>query len=119
MINDCPRGRSCDRAIERSFAVYADPPTVLHLSGELDLDGAAAFAAALDPLTTRRGVILLDLADLTFMDSTGINALCQAAQRLGQRGRIVLLRPNPSVRRVIEIAGLDGVLGINDEAPPG
>ena len=119
MINECHRDRSCDRAVARSFAVYADPPTVLHLSGELDVNGAATFAAALEPLIARRGVILLDLADLTFMDSTGINALCQAAQRLGQRGRIILLQPKPSVRRVIEIAGLDGVLEINDEAPSG
>ena len=118
MINDCHGDRSCDRAIERSFAVYADPPTVLRLSGELDVDGAATLAAALDPLSIRGGVIELDLADLTFMDSTGINALCQAVQRLGQRGRIVVLQPKPSVRRVIEIAGLDGVLEINDEARP-
>ena len=99
--------------------MHADPPTVLHLSGELDIDGAATFARALDPLTNRGGVIGLDLADLTFMDSTGINALCQAAQRLGQRGRIVLLQPRPSVRRVIEMSGLHGVLEINDEARPG
>ena len=86
------------------FAVYADPASMLRLSGELDAAGASTLASALDPLTAR-GVMGLDLAELTFMDSTGIKALCQAPQRLGGYGRVVLFNRSPFVLRVIDIAG--------------
>ena len=108
MINDCHRGRSCDRAIEPAFAVYADPQTVLHLSGELDLDGAAAFAAALDPLTTRGGVILLDLADLTFMDSTGISLLTRYNNAASLDGfDLALVQGHKRIARLFSLTGLD------------
>jgi anti-anti-sigma factor len=105
------RDRESSRSGEHwgSFAVYADPAILLHLSGELEAASASTLASALDPLTTRGGVVGLDLAELTFMDSTGINALCQAKQRLGEQGRIVLINPPPPVLRVIEIAGLSGI----------
>ena len=96
------------------FAVRTDPEGVLHLTGELDTTGASVLARALDPLTVGGAVIQLDLSDLTFMDSTGINALCNAAQRLGDRGRIVLVDPTSSVRRLLEITGLDDIFDIDD-----
>ncbi len=104
------RDRESSRSGEHrgSFAVYADPANLLHLSGELDAASASTLASAPDPLTAR-GVVWLDLAELTFMDSTGINALCQTKQRLGEQGRIVLINPPPPVLRVIEIAGLSGI----------
>ena len=98
------------------LTVYAEPPSLLHLAGELDLVGASALTEALEPLTSRGGNIGMDLAQLTFMDSTGINALCRAADALGERGRIIVLNATPSVRRVIEIAGLVSIIDINDDS---
>ncbi len=100
------------------FAVYADPPTLLHLSGELDAASSSTLAIALDPLTSRGGDVRLDLAELTFIDSTGIKVLCEATQRLGKRGRVVLINPPPVVLHVLEIAGLAGIFEIGDEAHP-
>lgn len=100
------------------FAVFADPPTLLHLSGELDAASASTLASALDPLTSRGGVVGLDLAELTFMDSTGIKALCEASERLGERGRVVLFNPPAFVFRILEIAGLAGIFEIGDDAHP-
>jgi anti-anti-sigma factor len=87
-----------DRTIEQPlFSVSTEPPALLHLAGELDMVGAPALTEALEPLTSRGGNIGMDLAELTFMDSSGINALCQAAQALGERGRIIVLKATPSV----------------------
>ena len=108
-----------DRAIEQPmFTVFTEPPSLLHLGGELDMAGAPALTDALEPLTSRGGIIGMDLTRLTFMDSTGINALCQAAQALGERGRIVVLNATQAVRRVIEIAGLGHIIDIDDDSPP-
>jgi anti-anti-sigma factor len=104
-------------AVSPLFAVYAESPSMLRLTGELDLAGTPALASALEPLTRRRGTIGLDLTELTFMDSSGINALCQAARRVGERGRIVVFRPTMTVRRVLEITGVVGVIAIDDHPP--
>ena len=66
--------------------------------GELDLLGAPTFAETLQPLTSHGGTIRLNLARLTFMDSTGINVLCQAAADLSDRGRLDV-RSNVGHRR--------------------
>jgi hypothetical protein len=93
-------------------------------AAQRDTDGAlpTLYAATQelpgDLLTVRGSVIGLDLADLTFMDSTGVKALCLAMQRLGVDGRIVLFRPRPFVLRVLEIAGLDGTFNVSDEIVP-
>jgi anti-anti-sigma factor len=53
-----------------------------------------------------RGDLIVDLAELTFMDSTGIHAILQATERLEPGGSVVLRSPRPEVMRVLEIAGL-------------
>ena len=52
--------------------------------------------------------VVVDLADLTFMDSSGLAALVLARSRVvaGGRGELVLTRPTGIVRRVLEIVGL-------------
>jgi hypothetical protein len=42
-----------DDVREPSFTVYAEEPSLLHLSGELDLTGGPELATALEPLTRR------------------------------------------------------------------
>ena len=52
-------------------------------------------------------LVVLDLAQLTFMDSSGIGAI-HAARRLTIKdgGTLVVCRPSPQVDRVLEITGL-------------
>ena len=104
-------------AMSPLFAVYAESPSRLRLTGELDLAGVPILASALEPLTRRGATIGLDLAELTFMDSSGINALCRAARHVGERGRIVVFRPTTTVRRILEITGVVGVIAIDDHPP--
>lgn len=105
-----------DGAAEGSvFTVSVEQPWLLHLAGELDGDGATALIQALEGPIRRGGTIGLDLSELRFMDSTGINVLCNAAQRVRDRGRIVLIRPTPSVCRIIEVCGLTDHFDVSDD----
>ena len=97
------------------LSVHADPHGHLHLSGELDLASAPTLLAALEASIAHGGTIRLDLTELTFMDSTGINAVLRAIHQLGERGRLVMLHPTPAVRRVIEICGLDEMIEITND----
>ena len=74
---------------EAAFAVHADPPWLLHLSGELDLATAPALSVALEDPIRLGGTIGLDLTELTYMDSTGIRVIFDTVRLLGERGRVV------------------------------
>ena len=97
------------------FTVYAAPPWLLHLEGELDLDGAPALIGALEGPIRRGGVIGLDLARLTFMDSTGTKARLGAVNGVRGRGRVVVFHPTPAMRRLIDLCGMAGVIDISDD----
>jgi anti-anti-sigma factor len=94
---------------------------VLALAGELDLAGASrlseAFAALSDTPYER---IVVDLGELTFIDSTGIHTLLEAEQAIRARGGLMTLRaPTSDVQRIFEIIHLAELLPIEYEASPG
>jgi anti-sigma B factor antagonist len=88
-------------------AASADGGTVLTLSGELDIASAPALERALDDFGAslpRR--LVIDLTEVTFMDSTGLRALLLARQRPADGDHELLLRPGPrQVQRVFELSG--------------
>jgi len=76
------------------------------LHGELDVASADGLANSLVELAG--STVVVDLSDLTFMDSCGIGALVRARNRIrdGGLGELVLTRPGAIVRRALEIVGL-------------
>jgi len=86
--------------------------TVLHASGELDLNGKPLFAkalAAVDPRRTSR--LVIDLADVTFIDSTGLGMVLEAwSKARRERLQFAVVVGNASARRAFEAAGLTDVL---------
>jgi anti-anti-sigma factor len=78
----------------------------LSVAGELDLATADELAARLEKEGRGEGDLTLDLAELSFVDSTGIRALIRAADGMAGRGRLILRDPSPAVRRVLELMGL-------------
>lgn len=86
--------------------------------GELDLDTAPRLEETLAAVREEGGPrLVLDLRDLTFMDSTGLRLVIRwdtAARRDGFDFAIV---PGPDVvQRVIRLTGMDDVLSVTD--PP-
>ncbi|MHB1585181.1 MAG: STAS domain-containing protein [Acidimicrobiales bacterium] len=88
---------------------------VFALRGELDLGTVPSFRdRLLDVVRTHRSVIL-DLAGLGFLDSTGLGLLVSAVKRLQAcHGTLVVAAPSPAVRRLLEVSGLDGHLAIRE-----
>jgi anti-sigma B factor antagonist len=99
-------------AMAGTMEITADPVDggcLLVVAGEIDLANVNIFIERLFELSANGDQkIVLDLTDVEFIDSTVINALYAAAPRIRSNGgdmAIVII--NPSVSRVIEIAGLD------------
>ncbi len=79
---------------------------VVRMSGELDLASSERLSALLAELS--EATVVVDLSELTFIDSSGIAALVAAKDRLQSAGRdLVLTRPQPNVDRVLEMTGLE------------
>lgn len=84
-----------------------DDVHTLSLTGEIDLANVAEVEQELSRIeATDAEVILVDLAGVSFIDSTGIRALIAAAARSQADHRLVLTRPTPAVLRVLRIAGV-------------
>ena len=90
--------------------------TIVALAGELDLHTASKLRELLtDLIHDVRPSLVIDLADLNFIDSTGLGTFVAALQRVRQAGGTMILRsPTASTRRAIEIAGLDRILPIRE-----
>lgn len=82
--------------------------TSIRLHGELDMSSASELHEVLDVAVAHGGTILVDLSELTFMDSTGINVFLRAAIALRGRGCLILHGEQDRVRRVFDLIRLDG-----------
>ena len=81
--------------------------TVVALRGELDLADATAVAAALAAVAAREPQIIVDLAGLEFIDSSGVAALARGRRQARQAGGdLVLAAPQPKVMRVLAVTRL-------------
>ena len=87
------------------------------LIGELDLSGIdranQAIEQAEDPPV---GLMILDLSQLDFIDSTGLEVILRAARRAHDHGgRLIIQRPSRYVRRLLAITAIDQSLDIVED----
>ncbi|MCW2991608.1 MAG: hypothetical protein JWM73_2202 [Solirubrobacterales bacterium] len=87
--------------------------------GELDLATAPELEEKVLSAVREGGrSVVLDLRELTFMDSTGVRTIVaahQVAEQTGHDLRVVRPPRESAVSRVIEISGIDEALGLVDE----
>ncbi len=85
-----------------------DGAVVVRLSGELDLYNAHSVREELLAAADREPErLVVDLSELTFIDSTGLGVLIEARTRLPNRRAFLLAAPGLETRRALEISGLD------------
>lgn len=96
------------------------PPFAIHVTvtaearvvsprGELDLLTGDELGTALGEGNGRRTIV--DFREVTFIDSSGISVLLQAAREAEGRGeRLSCIEGPPEVHRVLQITGIDQML---------
>ena len=88
---------------------------VVSLAGELDLYNAEEVRRALlDTLADRTELLVVDLAEVTFIDSTALGVLIEARSRMTDRSGFRLAAPGIEVRRALEVSGLDRHFAVHD-----
>lgn len=94
-----------------------DDVSVTFLQGVLDLQTSRDFAALFEDFQNKAcRSIVLDLADVSFIDSQTLSLIItQAIQAREEGGNIRLSRVPPRLMRVFELVGLDEVLEFFDD----
>jgi anti-sigma B factor antagonist len=92
----------------RVDARCTDDRIVLHLTGELDLASAPIFERALeDADVASTPLLVLDLDDLKFVDSTGLRVILLAHEGSRGRGQEFAITPgSPQVQRLLSITSV-------------
>jgi anti-anti-sigma factor len=92
----------------------------VHVGGEVDIATAAQLTQTLDASQAR--LVVLDLREVAFLDSSGMHAIVNAGIRARQAGRrLILVGIPPTVDRMLTLTGSSDQVEIGDIgalAPP-
>ncbi|HET9029769.1 MAG TPA: STAS domain-containing protein, partial [Candidatus Aquilonibacter sp.] len=98
---------------------YKGTPVVA-VSGDVDLSNAHELSAILDE-TANGGPLAIDLTQLFFIDSTGLNAIARCGRtQIDQGDELFLIVDRAPVRKIFEIVAFDqqfNVLTSLDDLP--
>ncbi|MGK5683400.1 STAS domain-containing protein [Actinoplanes sp. URMC 104] len=101
---------------------YADSHLKVHVLERVGADAVVTMAGELDTFNSTQvrdvvtgllspeppGRIVLDMGEVTFLDSSGVRSLLICQEAAAARGvRIILERPNETVRQILTICGVD------------
>jgi anti-anti-sigma factor len=79
---------------------------IVRVAGEVDIVTAPVLRRHIDAaISFGRPTVVIDLSETTFLDARGVGVLVSARAEIGQNGgRLLIRRPPPLVRRVLELA---------------
>jgi anti-sigma B factor antagonist len=89
------------------------------ISGELDQATAGELRDPLiEAINTGTHAVMIDLTKCGFIDSTGLGVIVEAwkllQERNGDQAALTICCPEPEVRRLLEVTGLDQAITIRD-----
>lgn len=102
-----------DVRIELALRQISDIP-VLRVVGEIDVYTAPEFKSALNKtILTGASHLVIDLTDVSYMDSSGFGALLSATKQVRPKGGTVnLVGCSEAIERMLKITSLDTVFGM-------
>jgi anti-anti-sigma factor len=99
-----------DGAVSVDGAFDAEGTAVLRIAGEIDLASTAAVEAQVSELCRGASKVVVDLSDVTFMDSSGLAMLLRTRESVGD---VTIVAASRTVARVVQAAGLSEVLHLD------
>ncbi|HEY7628902.1 MAG TPA: STAS domain-containing protein [Ilumatobacteraceae bacterium] len=100
-----------DEVLDVELRAIDSDRMLLVVRGEIDLMTATSFRAAVESaLSDTPSRLVLDLADVGFIDSSGLAVLIEASRRT----TVALRHPSASTERVLEASGLTELFEADD-----
>jgi anti-sigma B factor antagonist len=96
-----------------------DSGPVVRITGEVDIQTAPLLEERLQRVLDEGfSSLVVDLGEVSFLDSTGLSALIACLKRCEAGGGTVhLVSAQPNVRRVFEVTGLTAVFHMEEPGP--
>lgn len=92
-----------------------DGCAVVHAGGEIDASTVHALDGAITEAASLASHVVIDLAEVTFVDSSGLGAFIVGRQsQIKHHGSMSLVSPPPAVRRLLGSTHLNDVFTIYD-----
>lgn len=108
-------GASAGRESAVSGVDSRDGAVLVSLAGELDLYNAEEIRASLlEVLAAEPQLLVVDLQQVTFIDSTALGVLIEARSKMADRNGFRLAAPGLEARRALEVSGLDRHFDVHD-----
>jgi anti-sigma B factor antagonist len=89
---------------------------VVRAHGEVDVSTAPALRAELMSIAEDSPKVVVDLSDVTFLDSTGLGVLIAAMKRFRDSstgGHLHLVVTRPHIQKVLEVTGLTSIFEVH------
>lgn len=85
----------------------------LVLTGEIDMAAGPTLCQLAENLPLAElEALTVDMGDVQFMDSTGVGFLVSLRKRMPPGSELTVTNPGPTVARVLQITGLDSIVGL-------
>jgi anti-anti-sigma factor len=90
-----------------SAAPFCDSVPLVHVKGDIDHGNLFDLTIAVgSALREDSPIVLFDLTDVTYIDSGGLSVLYSILRRYDDGGWLGVVRPNPTILRMLEMIGL-------------
>ena len=90
---------------------------VIRVSGEVDMSSVEALRGPLSRARQAGANTLVDLSGVSFMDSSGLHLMLEAALDAETDGWSLTFRPSPQVLRLLEVTGTHVVVRLDPGEP--
>ncbi|WP_058301387.1 STAS domain-containing protein [Gorillibacterium timonense] len=90
----------------------------IYVSGELDLAVSAEFRSEIEPLLTSDKEVVLDMADLTYIDSTGMGIIIFFLKARKEDGKALSVQNVPQkIKKLFDLTGITRFLPVHGSSP--
>lgn len=91
----------------------------MEIAGEIDLYTAPRLQSEFTRLLQDgHQRVVIDMSQVEFCDSTGMNVLLSALKRIKEQGGALdVAAPRPAVRKILQVTGLDSVFTVHETVP--
>ena len=99
--------------------VDSEGQILVYAEGDIDLVTSDALRQALVEALEKSAAVVVDVSEVGFIDSSGLNAFVWGHREAEQAGgSLRLRRASPMLRRLLKITDLDSLLLDDDALPP-
>lgn len=90
-----------------------DGAKIIHLEGDIDLEQTETVRSALSEAVEKNDVVHANMANVSYIDSSGVSVLIEVNQLAGDKGKtFVLEKISEQVSSVLQMAKLDSFFSI-------